>query len=240
MQVVSTHPVFASFVVRTLSREPSIGCMIQDKVCASPSTVGQQKTPMLFLLDFCCLGTESAALCRSLRRRCPGSKVVCLLPPVGTTEDYMLSLFYAGVEGIVCLKERWGRELRKAVRAVSRGDLWISPIVLRKYIQQTSSLLESGNSSERLLTAREMQVAHLTIRQFSTREIAGELAISERTVKFHISNIFLKTGTHSRDQLVAKLAPIGMVEESPPCPEIPARTRVPGSRPPRESPARAN
>jgi DNA-binding CsgD family transcriptional regulator len=72
---------------------------------------------------------------------------------------------------------------------------------LQKYARETNSLLEADGQLNRLLTAREVQVAHLAMRQFTTRAIAGELGISERTVKFHIGNIFMKTGARNRRQL---------------------------------------
>jgi len=63
-------------------------------------------------------------------------------------------------------------------------------------------LVEADSGLNKLLTAREVQGAHLTLRQFSTRAIAVELGISERTVKFHLANIFLKTGARNRRQLI--------------------------------------
>jgi len=71
-----------------------------------------------------------------------------------------------------------------------------------KYAKETSSLFEADNGLNKLLTAREVQVAHLAMRQFSTRAIAGELGISEQTVKFHVANIFQKTGARNRRQLI--------------------------------------
>jgi len=127
---------------------------------------------------------------------------VCLIPPEQAHQEYMLSLFFAGAEGIVCLRQGWAGRLRHAVRKVMSGHLCIPPVVLQKYARETNSLLEADTQLNKLLTAREVQVAHLAMRQFSTRAIAGELGISERTVKFHVANIFLKTGARNRRQLV--------------------------------------
>lgn len=115
----------------------------------------------------------------------------------------MLSLFFAGAEGIVCLRRGWAIKLRRAVRKVLGGKLFIPTVVLQKYAKETSSLMAADTELNKLLTAREVQVAHLAMRQFSSRAIASELGISERTVKFHVANIFLKTGARNRRQLLS-------------------------------------
>jgi DNA-binding NarL/FixJ family response regulator len=203
VQVISSHAVFASSVSEALVQEPSLRRHASIRSHYASGAAEPPGLPTLFLLDLCCPGPQPNALCGLLRRKYPGCKFVCLISPDQAQEEYMLSLFFSGVEGIVCLKERWPAELRRAVRDVLAGQLCIPPVVLQKYARETNSLLEADNGLNKLLTAREVQVAHLALRQFSTRAIAGELGISERTVKFHVANIFLKTGARNRRQLMA-------------------------------------
>jgi DNA-binding NarL/FixJ family response regulator len=205
VQVISSHAVFADSVSEALVHDRSLRrqVSIRDRYCGGTETL---RLPALFLLDLCCPGPQPSALCRLLRRKYPGSKFVCLISPDQAQEEFMLNLFFAGVEGIVCLKQRWPADLRRAIRNVLNGQLCIPPAVLQKYARETNSLLEAGNGLNKLLTAREVQVAHLALRQFSTRAIAGELNISERTVKFHVANIFLKTGARNRRQLIAVIS----------------------------------
>jgi DNA-binding NarL/FixJ family response regulator len=202
VQVISSHSVFAASVSHVLAQDASLRCQVSVR-----THYGEDSKilhlPALFLLDLCCPGPQPSVLCGLLRRKYPGSKFLCLISPDQDHEEYMLKLFFAGVEGIVCLKQHWPTELRRAVRDILNGQLSIPPLVLQKYARETSSLLEADNGLHKLLTAREVQVAHLALRQFSTRCIAGELNISERTVKFHIANIFLKTGASNRRQLTA-------------------------------------
>jgi DNA-binding NarL/FixJ family response regulator len=202
VQVISSHSVFAASVSHALAQDPSLRRQVSVR-----THYGEESNilhlPALFLLDLCCPGPQPGVLCGLLRRKYPGSKFLCLIAPDQDHEEYMLNLFFAGVEGIVCLKQRWHSELRRAVREILNGQLCIPPLVLQKYARETNSLLEAESGLHKLLTAREVQVAHLALRQFSTRSIACELDISERTVKFHIANIFLKTGASNRRQLTA-------------------------------------
>ena len=56
-----------------------------------------------------------------------------------------------------------------------------------------------------ILTPREREVYELLIRNCSTREIAGKLGISDKTVRNHISNVMLKLGVKGRAQAVVEL-----------------------------------
>ena len=200
VQVISSHAVFAASVKAailqdvSLRRQISIRMTYWDAVCDS-------RVPALFVLDLCCPGPQPYALCKVLRLKYPACKFVCLISPEQEQDEYMLNLFFAGVEGIVCLKRGWRPELRQGVRNVMGGQLCVPAVVLQRYAKETKWLLEANNGLNRLLTAREVQVAHLALRQFSTRAIASELGISPRTVKFHVANIFLKTGARSCRQL---------------------------------------
>lgn len=56
-----------------------------------------------------------------------------------------------------------------------------------------------------VLTNREKQVFELLIRNYSTKEIAFQLSISDKTVRNHISNVMLKLGVKGRAQAVVEL-----------------------------------
>ena len=56
-----------------------------------------------------------------------------------------------------------------------------------------------------ILTPREKEIFHLLVKNFSTKEIAKELHISEKTVRNHISNVIQKLGVESRIQAVFEL-----------------------------------
>lgn len=56
-----------------------------------------------------------------------------------------------------------------------------------------------------ILTPRERQIFNLLVQNYSTKEIAKELGISEKTVRNHISNVIQKLGVDSRIQAVFEL-----------------------------------
>lgn len=101
--------------------------------------------------------------------------------------------------------------LRQVALVVSNGGLWVGQSLLRKLIGATSHRLgqhppETKNDEwSALLSEREVQVARLVAGGSSNREIAGQLAITERTVKAHLTAIFEKLGLRDRLQLSLRI-----------------------------------
>jgi DNA-binding NarL/FixJ family response regulator len=69
----------------------------------------------------------------------------------------------------------------------------------------------AGNRRPRRLTARELDVLTHVAAGLSTKQIARELGITERTVKFHVASIFNKLGAETRAQAVAQAARRGLL-----------------------------
>jgi len=69
--------------------------------------------------------------------------------------------------------------------------------------------LKSSDQSKPLLTTREREVFELLVQDKTTKEIAGQLFISEKTVRNHISNVMQKLGVKGRSQAVVELVRLG-------------------------------
>jgi len=69
--------------------------------------------------------------------------------------------------------------------------------------------LKSSDQSKPLLTNREREVFELLVQDKTTKEIAGQLFISEKTVRNHISNVMQKLGVKGRSQAVVELVRLG-------------------------------
>jgi DNA-binding NarL/FixJ family response regulator len=97
--------------------------------------------------------------------------------------------------------------LRQVAVVVSNGGLWVGQSLLRQLVGATSRRLgqlprEAENDDwSALLSEREIQVARLVANGASNKEIADQLAITERTVKAHLTAIFEKLGLRDRLQL---------------------------------------
>jgi DNA-binding NarL/FixJ family response regulator len=85
--------------------------------------------------------------------------------------------------------------------------LWIRRDILNEYVRQNTLLSALLPVQAKRFTAREDQIVKFITRGFSNKQIASLLGTSERTVKFHVSNILQKAGVHCREGLLQKLAP---------------------------------
>ena len=115
----------------------------------------------------------------------------------------------AGAQGYL-LKGAPREDLFQAIRVVHGGGSLLQPVVAARLLRQVSS--PSPAALPEPLTERELEVLRLLARGRQNKEIAGELWISERTVKFHVSGILAKLGVGNRTEAVSKAAQLGLVE----------------------------
>lgn len=133
-------------------------------------------------------------------------------------DDYesVFSGMRAGALGYV-LKEAEPEELRRAIEAANRGEVLLCPIIAKKVMQHfgTNPEQQQPGLPYNELTSRELQVLQAAADGLSNKEIAGNLTISEKTVKNHIANIFSKLQVNDRTQAVVSALRKGLVSISP-------------------------
>jgi DNA-binding NarL/FixJ family response regulator len=180
---------------------------LKGSICPEPQTAQCAATadkPQVPIVDICSVENWPELVSRWTTL---GSLPVALLPPDHAGYAEQLKALYMGVRGIVTLSTNLEQELPKAVHSVASGRLWICRDILNEYVRQTTLLSSQLPAQAKRFTAREDQVVKFIIRGFSNKQIASLLGTSERTVKFHVSNILQKAGVHSREGLLQKLAP---------------------------------
>lgn len=130
-------------------------------------------------------------------------------------DEYVFDALAAGAGGFL-LKEGSPQEIISAVRVVARGEVMLSPGTTRKLVghfvaaranpRRQLALAKLGGLSE-----REREVVAAVARGKSNAEIAGELFLSEATVKTHITRTFAKLDVTNRVQLTIFAYEAGMV-----------------------------
>lgn len=119
-------------------------------------------------------------------------------------DNECLRWLFRGVWGLVPY-DKYEEDLVLAVRKLAEGQLWFPPSVLVRWMRLDAVRRESVLHLS--LTEREHQVMEFLLRKFSNKEIADILGISERTVKYHVSNVLTKLQVESREDLAAKWLP---------------------------------
>ncbi|MDG6107781.1 response regulator transcription factor [Dactylosporangium aurantiacum] len=159
----------------------------------------------IILMDLYLPGADGVATMRQLRSRQPEVKVL-MLTTVGSAADVQRALA-AGADGFV-LKDATGAELAAAVRGAHAGVRPLSASAAELLWPRPAPAAGRGPDLS-TLTPREREVLELLGQGLGNREIAGVLALAERTVKTHVSNVLAKLDVASRTQaaLLARQLP---------------------------------
>ena len=123
------------------------------------------------------------------------------------TDDRIIDAVRAGAQGYL-LKGAPREELFNAIRIVHAGGSLLQPVVASKLL---SRLNQPNTPDPNALTARETEVLNLLAQGLPNKEIAAQLVITERTVKFHVSSLMSKLGAGNRTEIVAVATQRGLL-----------------------------
>ena len=131
------------------------------------------------------------------------SKTAVVILSMHSDESYILRALRAGARGYL-LKDSAETDLIQAIRAVCAGKAFFSPAVSRvladDYLRQIQQ--QGVEDPYELLTARERELLQLIVELKSTKDIAGLLGISPRTIDTHRGNLMQKLNVHSIPELI--------------------------------------
>jgi len=128
-------------------------------------------------------------------------------------DDVVWGILEAGAAGFV-LKDAPASDLVAAIRVTARGGSWLDPRVAGRVLhslRQAPAASRPDAHSVEQLTERELQVLRLVAQGANNAEIAEALYLSERTVKGHVSAIFMKLGARDRAAAIVRAYNAGVV-----------------------------
>lgn len=149
--------------------------------------------PDVVVLDCVLPGMQGTEVAAAVRQRGLQTNVLAL--SAYAEEQYVRGMLEAGAVGYL-LKDEPPERIVQAVRAAAEGRGWFSPAVAARIAAWTHEEREKMPS----LTKRELEVLRLVAAAKTNESIAKELGITERTVRFHLRNIYDKIGVHSRTE----------------------------------------
>jgi DNA-binding NarL/FixJ family response regulator len=136
----------------------------------------------------------------------------------GMREETILAALASGAKGYVD-EAAPAAEFVRAVRAVSRGSVWISRRVISMFVERAASLLGRPLPRGReTLTVREREVLEMLVEGRSNKDIARPLGIEVRTVKAHLGKLMRKAGVQSRIALSTYAIANSLVSPGQDCP----------------------
>jgi NarL family two-component system response regulator LiaR len=168
----------------------------------------ERQVPDVVLMDLAMPGMDGVEAIRRIRARRPEARVLVLSS--FHDDERLFPAVRAGAAGYL-LKDVEPHELVRAIRTVHGGEGLLHPAVAARLMEEFADGSPPPPAADRL-TAREREVLTLIAGGLSNKLIARELAISEKTVKAHVSSILGKLGLTDRTQAALYAVRAGLVE----------------------------
>jgi DNA-binding NarL/FixJ family response regulator len=170
--------------------------------------LADQHRPSLVLMDISMPSLNGLEATRRIVKSHP--QIAVLVLSMHTAEDYVLQAFSAGARGYV-IKEAAPVELELAIRAVHRGEVFISPALSGRVVELYLDSAPSGSQAIERLSPRQREVLQLIAEGRSTKQIAALLDSSIKTVEAHRAQIMLRLGIRDVPGLVRYAIRHGLV-----------------------------
>ncbi|MFD2327647.1 response regulator [Cohnella sp. GCM10020058] len=153
--------------------------------------------PDVVLMDLVMEGMDGIETTRRLLEQQPECRVIVLTSFLD--DEKMYPVIEAGAFSYL-LKTSRASEIADAIRAAARGQSVLESQVASKMMNRFRRPPQTEAQPHEELTEREMEVLHLIAQGKSNQEIADELFIGIKTVKYHLTNMFSKLGVEDRTQ----------------------------------------
>jgi DNA-binding NarL/FixJ family response regulator len=154
--------------------------------------------PDVAVLDVRLPDGDGVSVCRELRSRMP--ELACLMLTSFSDEEALFDAVMAGASGYV-LKQIHGSDLVGAVRTVAAGQSLLDPRSTAKMLERLRRRPQQDPLAD--LTQQERKILDLIGEGLTNRQIGERLFLAEKTVKNHVSGIFVKLGMNRRTQAAA-------------------------------------
>jgi DNA-binding NarL/FixJ family response regulator len=208
--IVDDHDLFRTGL-RNLLEEQGVVIVGEAATGAEAVKIVREIAPDVVVMDLNMPGMGGVDATRHITSIAPLTRVVMLT--ISEDDSDVMDAILAGACGYL-LKDSSIQDLMAGIRAASRGESLISPNIAAKVLQRiraTSTQPEIANTIRAELSDREIEVLKLIANGKDNAVIAGELHISPKTVKNHISNILMKLQIDNRIQAAVYAVRSGIV-----------------------------
>lgn len=192
------HRLFRAGLRSILEAQPGIE-VVGEAVDGHAALACAARTPAdILLLDISMPGLNGLETLRRLATEKHDIRVIVL--SMHSDRYFIAEAFKAGARGYL-LKDSAIQELVKATKTVMRGDVYLNSTVGGVLVSDYIALAATTNGSEDVLSSREREILQMIAEGRTTKDVAGELFISVKTVETHRKHLMDKLDIHSVAEL---------------------------------------
>lgn len=199
--IADDHPVFRRGLQQIIELDSEIKIVGQASDGEEALRLIQGLKPDVAVLDINMPKLKGFDVAREARRHQPSVRIIFLT--MYDDERMFNEALNVGAMGYL-LKDSAISDIVESVRAVADGQHFISPSISRYLVNRASRSAALGDERPSLksLTPAELRILKLIAEHKTSKEIAGQLFISYRTVENHRTNICQKLGLHGSNALI--------------------------------------
>lgn len=194
--------MFREVLRRLLALQPDITVLADTSDGQKLVELTAEHKPDIILLDIKLDNLPAGEALEQIAALRTGARPILLTERLGRSEIVQALLW--GVRGMI-RKQDPSRLLFKSIRAVMDGQYWISregvAEVVRNMQMLAAAVQQNARTQARSLPRQQQQILEAIVAGCSNKQIAQDLDISERTVKYHLTRIFEKFGVTGRMEL---------------------------------------
>ena len=213
VMIVDDHPIYRCGLRAILDVEGDIETVADACSGAEALTKAAEFLPDIVLMDVKMRGMDGPETTRKIKSAHPSVMIVGLSGY--DDEESAFAMVKAGAIGYV-VKDAAPEQLLQAIRQTANGGSHLDPVLARKVLDEFTQLAASQEhpriDRDDGLTNRELEVLRKIALAMSNKEVAKELAISERTVENHIRNVYQKLHIRDRSQAILYAVRRNLVE----------------------------
>jgi DNA-binding NarL/FixJ family response regulator len=202
------HTLFRKGVRALLLALPDVQVVAETADGREALSLIETHRPDIALVDITMPGLNGLEVASRAAKASPRTRILILSMHAG--EEYVAQALSAGVAGYL-LKDAADDELAMALKAVSRGDVYLSPRISKQVVERYARAASAEPDPLAGLTPRQREILQLVAEGRSSKEIAGMLGLSIKTIESHRSQIMERLGVHDVTGLVRFAIRVGLV-----------------------------
>jgi DNA-binding NarL/FixJ family response regulator len=164
--------------------------------------------PDVVLTDISMKGMSGLELAERIRQDFPGTRTIIL--SMHAAKEYVVQAFRIGAAGYL-IKDAAVEEVERAIRAVARGESYLSPVISAHLVTDYARLAAQDDAEGGPLTARQREVLRLIADGMTTKGIAHRLNVSIKTIDTHRAQIMDRLGIRDIAGLVRYAVRVGLI-----------------------------